>query len=150
LTTTLALLVLGKAPFQPSYLTFLPTKDYYQALVFIFPFFGLAAWLLMSSVAHVLIRLTHRECDFDLVLNIVGMSMLIPMPLLWLWDWTMIGLDRYNLATMAPPHALVQLWEAALGALGFRRTLKLGSAAAVAVALVINLIFVLLGSLFAR
>ena len=150
LTTTLTLLLLGKTPFQPSYLTFLPTEDYYQALVFIFPFFGLAAWLLMSSVAHALIRLAHTQCDFDLVLNIVGMSMIIPMPLLWLWDWTMIGLDRYNLATMAPAHALVQLWEAALGALGFRRILGLGTAAAVALTLVINLIFVLLGSLFAR
>ena len=49
LTTTLALLLLGKTPFQPSYLTFLPTENYYQTLVFLFPFFGLAAWLLMSG-----------------------------------------------------------------------------------------------------
>jgi hypothetical protein len=130
--------------------TFLPEEDYYRVLVLAFPLFGLAAWLLMSSAAHVLIRLAHRECDFDQVLNIVGMSMLIPMPLLWVWDWAMIGLDRYTLATMAPSHALVQLWEAALGAIGFRRVLRLGPVAAVTMALVINLIFVLLGSLFAR
>lgn len=62
LTTTLALLLLGKTPFQRSYLTFLPEENYYRVLVF--PFFGLAAWLLMSSVVHILIRLAHRECGF--------------------------------------------------------------------------------------
>jgi hypothetical protein len=78
------------------------------------------------------------------------MSMLIPMPLLWLWDWAMIGLERYTLVTMAPSHAVVQLWEAALGAIGFRRILRLSRVAAIALALVVNLVFVLLGSLFAR
>jgi hypothetical protein len=150
LTTTLALLVLEREPFQPSYLTFLPTEDYHRALLFFFPVFGLAAWLLMSSVAHLLIRLVGRPCDYDQVLNIVGMSMLIPMPLLWLWDWIMIALDAYTLAVMAPSHAIVQLWEAALAAIGFRRILNVSTAGAIALATLINTIFVLLGSLFAR
>jgi len=33
LTTTLALYLLGRTPFTPSYLTFLPTERYYQVLM---------------------------------------------------------------------------------------------------------------------
>jgi hypothetical protein len=150
LTTTLALLLLGREPFQPSYLTFLPTGDYYRALVFFFPVFGLVAWLLMSCVAYLSLRLAGRVCDFDQVLNIVGMSMLIPMPVLWLWDWLMIALDAYTLTIMAPSHAVVQIWEAGLAAVGFRRILNLSGASAIALAILINITFVLLGSLFAR
>jgi hypothetical protein len=150
LTTTLALLLLGRDPFWPSYLTFLPPERYYVVWVIAFPIFGLATWLLMGSIGHLALRLAGRQSDVDQVLNIVGMAMLIPMPLLWLWDWTMIALDAYQVATMAPSHALVQLWEAALGAVGFRRILGLGPGTALALAVAINLVFVLLGSLFSR
>jgi hypothetical protein len=150
LTTTLALLLLGREPFWPSYLTFLPPERYYAVLVFAFPIFGLVAWLLMGSIAHLALRLAGRQSDVDQILNIAGMAMLIPMPVLWLWDWAMIALDAYQVATMAPSHALVQVWEAALGAVGFRRILGLGPGTAIALAVAINLVFILMGSLFSR
>jgi hypothetical protein len=104
----------------------------------------------MGSIAHLALRLAGSQSDVDQILNIVGMAMLIPMPVLWLWDWTVIALDAYRVATMAPSHALVQLWETALGAVGFRRILGLGSATAIALAVAINVVFSLLGGLFSR
>ena len=59
----------------------------------------------MSGLAHILIRLAQKECALDQVLSTEGMAMLIPMPVVWLWDWTMIGLDTLTVATGAPLHA---------------------------------------------
>ena len=150
LTTTLALYLLDHLPFWPSYLTFLPTENYYAALIFFFPMFGLAAWLLMSAIAHIVLRLTGKASDFDMILNIVGMGMLVPMPFVWLWDWTMIALNSYQVATMAPSHAIAQLWEAIVESVGFKVALGLRTSFAVVLALTINCVYILLGAMFAR
>ncbi len=150
LTTTLALCLLGREPLVPSYLTFVPTTNYYAVLLFTFPLFGVAAWLLMSAVAYLMIRLIGREVDFDQVLNVVGIGMVIPMPVVWLWDWTMIGLDAYRLPTMAVSHAVFQMWETGIEAVGLRRVVGVKAPVAVGVAVVINLVYVLAGAIFAR
>jgi len=150
LTTTLALYLLGREPFYPSFLTFLPTGSYYAVLVFTFPLFGVVTWLLMGAVAYLILRLSRRESDFDQVLNVIGMGMLIPMPVMWLWDWTMIGLDAYKLPTMAVSHAVVQMWETGVEAVGLKRVLGLKVSLAIGVAVVINLVYVLMGAIFAR
>ncbi|MBM3240584.1 hypothetical protein FJZ31_30235 [Candidatus Poribacteria bacterium] len=82
LTTILALYLLGRVPFVPSNLAFLTTENYYSAEIFFLPIFGLVAWLLMSSSAHIVLRLAGKASDFDQILNIVGMGMLIPMPVM--------------------------------------------------------------------
>ncbi len=53
-------------------------KNYYLAEVFFLPIFGVTIWLLISALAHVGIRLAGKSSDFDRVLNIVGMGVLIP------------------------------------------------------------------------
>lgn len=83
LFVTFPLFLLGREPFYPSYLTFLATQNYYMAQVIFLPIFGLTIWLLMSACAHVVMRLAGKGSDFDLVLNIVGMGMLIPIPVVW-------------------------------------------------------------------
>ena len=93
---TLPLYLLGREPFTPSSLTFLATKNYYMAQVFFLPIFGVTTWLLMSAFAHVMLRLAGKESNFDQVLNIVGIGMLIPMPVTWVWDVTMIALHLYR------------------------------------------------------
>jgi hypothetical protein len=70
----------GREPFTPSSLTFLPARNYYMAQVFFLPIFGVTVWLLVSSFAHVVLRVAGKASNFDLVLNIVGIGMLIPMP----------------------------------------------------------------------
>jgi len=104
----------------------------------------------MSGLAHILIRLAQKECALDQILSTEGMAMLIPMPVVWLRNWTMIGLDTFAVATGAPFDAMVQVWVATLGPVGARTKLALGTTAAIALALLLNLVFALLASLFTR
>jgi hypothetical protein len=150
LIETFPLYLLGREPFAPSYLTFLSTKDYYKAEVFFLPLFGLALWLLMSGLAHVLVRVAGKGSDMDRILNIVGLGMLIPMPVLWACDIAMIALNIFVLPWSAISHATVQLWEASLEALGFIRLLRLRILPAILLALVINALYIGLANIFAR
>jgi Yip1 domain len=144
------LYLLGRKPFAPSYLTFLSTKDYYRAEVFFLPLFGLTLWLLMSALAHVLLRVAGKGSDMDRILNIVGLGMLIPMPVLWACDVAMIALNIFTLPWSAIIHATVQVWEAGLQALGFRRLLGLRILPAILLALLINALYIGLAMIFAR
>jgi len=84
------------------------------------PIFGLVAWLLASAVIYLILRLTHQDSNFDRVLNVVGWGKLIPMPVVWLWDWSALGLGLYQLIIMAITHSLFELWEAWLTGVGLR------------------------------
>jgi hypothetical protein len=150
LFVALPLALLRRTPFQPSYLAFIPEESYYLALIFTFPLFGVVTWLLMSGCAHLLLRFSSHHTDFDQVANIVGMSMLIPVPIILAWDLSMILADAYELVTMAPSHSLFQVWETILGIVGFKCVLGLGTRPAVLVAITANLIYVLTGALFSR
>ena len=154
ITTTLIeplpLYVLGRQPFVPSYLTFLSTKDYYRAEIFFLPLFGVVLWLLMSGLAHVLLRVAGKGSDMDRILNIVGLGMLIPMPVLWACDIAMIALNLFTLPWSAISHATVQVWEAGLEALGFSRLLRLRILPAILLALLINALYIGLAMIFAR
>jgi hypothetical protein len=80
LLVTLPLALLGRTPFTPSYLEFIRTDEYYRVWVFVLPLFGVVTWLLMSSFAQLVLRLSAHHTDFDRIANVVGMAMLIPMP----------------------------------------------------------------------
>ncbi len=147
---TFPLFLLGREPFYPSSLTFLATRNYYIAQVFFLPIFGVTIWLLMSAFAHVALRLARKSSDFDLVLNIVGVGMLIPMPVTWAWDISMIALHWYLLPVMAISHSIIQLWEASIEAVGFVRLLRLRVVPAISLALVINAIYIALAGIFIR
>jgi hypothetical protein len=149
-TTGLLSWLLGRRPIAPSYLTFMPPVTDRPAWILLSLAFGAGIWLLMSATAHVIFRLAGRPCDFDRVLNIVGLGMLIPMPAVWAWDWAMLGLDAFNAPVMGVSHALFQAWETGLEAVGFRRVLGVGSLPAVAVAIGINMLFILLAMIFVR
>jgi hypothetical protein len=150
LTTTLSSHLLGRVPFTPSRLTFLATDSYFGAEIFFLPLFGLAIWLLGSGVVHSTLRLTGTACEYDLVLNTVGMGMLIPMPVVWLWDWTMIALDSYRLTVMAVSHSLFALWGVVLYTLGFKRMLGLRVMPAFAFAIIITALYIAVAMIFIR
>jgi len=150
LFVALPLALLKHTPFQPSYLIFIKDENYYRMLVCLFPVFGVFTWLLMSSCAHVGLRLFSRQTEFDRIANVIGMSMLIPMPIVWTWDLTMIVTGAYALAPMAVSHALFQVWETALGALGLKRVTGLNTRTSVSVGIGVNLTYVLMGALFSR
>jgi hypothetical protein len=150
LLVTLPLYLLGRQPFAPSSLGFLATNSYYQAQVFFLPLFGLGIWLLMSAVAHVALRLAGKESHFDLVLNMIGMGMLIPMPLTWAWDIATISLNWYLMPVMAISHSVVQLWETTIEAVGFVTLLRVRPIPAASLALAINVLYVAFAMIFVR
>ena len=88
LTTVEPLRRRKRLPFWRSYLPFLPDERYYAAERCFLPLFGLGAWLAMSGLAHQVLRRSRTPAPFAQVLNIVGVGMLIPVPPLWLWDWS--------------------------------------------------------------
>lgn len=149
-TSILALLLLGREPFTESSLAFLPTRGYYLAEVFFLPVYGVTAWLLMAGMAHLVIRLSRAPGSMDRTLNIIGFGMLAPMLVLWPVDWLMIATSTYALPQVAITHALAQIWEAAIEAIGFHRVLGIGAWLAVALALAINVTYVLLAMIFVR
>ncbi|MBN1483395.1 MAG: hypothetical protein JXA37_01625 [Chloroflexia bacterium] len=120
LTSILALQLLGRRPFVPPYVTFLDGAHYYRAEVLFLPLFGLAAWLLASALVYLLLRLARIDADVDWIMNVIGFSLLVVMPVVWLVDWTAIALDVYGAGFTIPVHALVSLWEIALMSIGFK------------------------------
>lgn len=102
LTSVLALHLLGRTPFAPSYLTFLSTENYYAAEIFHLPAFGLAAWLLGGGVVRLCLRLTGNPSNFDWILNVIGFGLLIVMPAVWFLDWSAIALDVYGVGVSHP------------------------------------------------
>ena len=150
LLVSLPLALLGRVPFEPSYIEFIQEKHYYTVLVFMFPVFGIIAWLLMSSFAHLILRLSSHHTDFDQIANVAGMSMLIPMPIVWVWDLTMIMTGAYGLVTMGISHTIIQIWETIIGTIGLKRVVGLRTRTAILVAIAINLIYVLMGGFFSR
>lgn len=150
LLVTLPLYLLGRQPFSPSSLTFLSARNYYMAQVFFLPIFGVTVWLLMSSFAHVVLRVAGKASNCDQVLNIVGIGMLIPMPVTWAWDVSMVALHLYQLPVMAISHSIIQLWEASIETIGFIMLLRLKILPAIMLALVINAIYIALAMIFIR
>lgn len=150
LLVALPLALLGRTPFTPPYLSFIQEEDYYRVLVFLLPVFGVFTWLLMSAFAQLVLRLSSHDTDFDRIANVAGISMLIPMPVVWAWDLTMILTGGYGLVVMAISHSIFQIWETVLGIIGLKRVVGLGTRASVLVAVAINLIYVLMGALFSR
>lgn len=121
-----------------------------MAQVFFLPIFGVTVWLLMSSFAHVVLRVAGKASNCDQVLNIVGIGMLIPMPVTWAWDVSMVALHLYQLPVMAISHSIIQLWEASIETIGFIMLLRLKILPAIMLALVINAIYIALAMIFIR
>ncbi|MEW6195001.1 MAG: hypothetical protein AB1521_07595 [Bacteroidota bacterium] len=150
LTSILASHLLGRLPFESSYLTFLSMENYYLIEIFFLPAFGFTVWLLGSAIVHITLRLTKKASDFDLILNIIGFGFLIPMPVIWLWDWTMIALNSCELTVMAVSHSSFAFWEAILFSVGFKKILGLRLLLAVSLAIITMTVYVLLAIIFVR
>ena len=78
------------------------------------------------------------------------MGMLIPMPAVWLWDWTTIALDWYKTTVMAASHAAFALWGAMLYAIGFKKVLGLRTSLAGGLAAAITGLYIGLAVIFVR
>ena len=124
-TSILALEILNKRPFVPPYVTFLDEANYYQAEVFFLPLFGVVVWLLAGALIYLILKLTRYDNNIDWILNVIGFSLLVVMPVVWLLDWVTIALDVYGADFTIPIHAAVSVWEVALMAIGFKKIERL-------------------------
>ena len=115
--------LLGRQPPTPSYLTFIPTDQYYIALIWLTPLVFMAQWLLGAVVVHVVLRLSNRPRDIDQILNLTGMAGLVIAAFLIVWDWLWFvvgGTNRYFLGTS---HLIVDIWWFVIMVIGLKRTL---------------------------
>lgn len=151
LTSILALWLLDFHPFVPPYLSFVDEADYYLAEIFFLPIFGIGAWLLSSALCHLILRLLGRASDLDWIMTVIGFSLLIVMPLVWLLDWTGIAFGFYGAAYTIPLHAGISIWEIALMGIGFKRLRGVNFGFALALgALVKAGVYIPLAALFIR
>lgn len=150
LTEMLPLARLRRRPFSTPRLVLGRSAVYDARDITLLPVFGFAVWGLMSAVAHASLRLLGRPARFGQVLNVIGMGMLIPMPVLWAWDWLAIARNAWQPVPMAISHALVELWEAALFAVGLKRLFGVRPALAAVVGLLLGGVYVLAARLVIR
>jgi hypothetical protein len=125
LTSILALHLLSFKPFVSSYLIFLTDSNYYLAEIFFLPVFGIGAWLLSSSLIYLILRISGRESNIDWIMNVIGYSLLVVMPVVWLLDWTGIAFGFYGANFTIPIHAGISVWEVTLMGIGFNKVGKL-------------------------
>ena len=119
----LPLSLMGRVPPTPSHLSFLPTEQYYAALIWLAPVVLIAEQLMQAAVIHVVIRLTGRPSNFDQIVNIVGMSALVVGAFLLVWDWLWLasgGMDQYFLGYS---HLVISLWAVVISVIGLKRIL---------------------------
>lgn len=151
LTSILALCLINFRPFVPPYLNFLTESNYYRAEVFFLPVFGVGAWLLSSALVHLILRISGRESTIDWIMNVIGFSLLVVMPLVWILDWSGIAFGFYGATFTIPIHAMVSFWEIGLMAIGFRRMENLSWAGALILGFVVKAgVYIPLAAIFIR
>jgi hypothetical protein len=151
LTSILGLYLIDFQPFVSPFLSFLNESDYYQAEIFFLPVFGIAAWLLSSALVHLILRISGRESAIDWIMNVIGFSLLVVMPVVWLLDWAGIVFGFYGADFTIPIHALVSIWEVALMAIGFTRMDGIGWVGAAVLGLIVKAgVFIPLAAIFIR
>jgi hypothetical protein len=99
---------------------------------------------------HVILRLSRRASDFDKILNIIGFGMLIPMPVLWIWDQAMIAMNSYQMTVMATIHTIFQVWEILIESLGLTKILGIKISLSIGLVVFSNIVFILGAMLFMR
>ena len=119
----LPLALMGRIPPEPSYLSFLPTEQYYYHLVWLSPVVFGAQWLLWSGLTHVVLRLTGRRSNIDQILNIYGMSTIVVGAFLLVWDWALLALGGADPYVFGISHLVIVLWSVAIQTIGLRRIL---------------------------
>jgi len=115
--------LMGRVPPTPSYLPFIPTDNYYAALIGLTPVVLMLQMLVIASFLHVGIRFSGRPSDFDQILNVVGMAALVVGAVLIPWDWIWFAVGGVGQYFLGISHLVISLWAALLTVLGLRRTL---------------------------
>ncbi|KPK83697.1 MAG: hypothetical protein AMS27_12085 [Bacteroides sp. SM23_62_1] len=146
----LPLVILGKEPTSPSWLTFLPTTDYYLASVFFVPFFFYFQWFLLSAFIHLVIRLSGLQSNIDHILNITGFNSLVVGAFILVWDWIWILTGWHNPPLLGISHLIIDTWYIIITSACFIRILNLKPITAVLLNLLWIVVAVPIAMLFMR
>jgi hypothetical protein len=118
----LPLALMRRVPPAPSFLSFIPTEQYYTALIFLSPLVLMTEMLLQVAFVHVGLRLAGCPGNFDQLLNVVGMSALVVGAVLIPWDWFWVLTGWGNQILLGISHLVISLWAALIAFLALRRT----------------------------
>jgi len=121
----LPLAVMGRRPPTPSFLTFIATDKYYQALIWLTPLVFLMQWLLGSAVIHLTLRLGKQKSNMDQILNLTGMSSIVIAAVLLVWDWFWYFLGGMNQYVLGVSHLLMDIWWFVLIVTGLNRNMEI-------------------------
>jgi hypothetical protein len=115
--------LLRRQPPTPSYLTFIPTDQYYMALVGLTPLVFMTEWLLGAVVVHVVLRLGKLPSDIDQILNLTGMASLVVAAFLIVWDWLWLVVGGTNQYLLGISHLIIDVWWFVIMVVGLKRIL---------------------------
>ena len=115
--------LMGWQPPTPSFIPIFSTEHYYRTLIFIGPLVFLAQWLMGSALMHVVLRLTRRRSDMDLILNILGMTTLAIAAVILAWDWLCIAAGWGDQYFLGISHLIIDTWGIAIAVVAFKRLL---------------------------
>jgi len=147
----LPLYLLGVKPSPPSYLTFVPTENYYAASMIIFPLYNVAIWLLFSAIVYVILRLGGWKSDIDQILNIGGIAGLVFQPVISLFDWIGVVLGWHSLpVVLGISHLCIDIWVIVWVAKGYNKILGLPIWLSAGLTLLVTIVNVPLAMLFLR
>ncbi len=147
----LPLYLLDVKPSPPSYLTFVPTENYYAASMIIYPLYNLAIWLLFGAFVYVILRLGGWKSDIDQILNLGGIGGLVFQPVLSLLDWIEFALGLHNAPmVLGISHLVIDLWLIVWMAKGYNKILGLPTWLGAALILLVIIVAVPLNALFLR
>jgi hypothetical protein len=113
--------LLGRQPPTPSYLTFIPSDQYYITLIWLTPLVFMAEWLLGAVVIHVGLRLSKLQSDIDQILNLTGMAGLVIAAFLVVWDWFWFAMGGANQYFLGISHLIIDIWWLVLVVNGLKR-----------------------------
>lgn len=119
----LPIYLMGWQPPTPSFIPIFSTEHYYRTLIFIGPLLFLAHWLMEGALMHVVLRLTRRRSDIDLILNIVGMTSLAIAAVILAWDWLCIAAGWGDQYFLGISHLIIDGWGIVIAVVAFKRLL---------------------------
>lgn len=119
----LPLSLLGRQPSTSSYISLFSTETYYTNMIWLQPLVLLIEFFAMCTAAHLILRLTVRRSDIDLIINLIGMSALIVGAFLVVWDWLYVLLGGSSDIFLGISHWIIAQWATAIMVIGFKRYL---------------------------
>jgi hypothetical protein len=128
--------LMNRQPPTPSYLTFFPTENYYQVLIWLTPIIFMVQGLLGAAVIHVCLRLRKIRSNYDQILNITGMSALVVSTILVVWDWLWFFIGDADQFFLGISHLIIDIWWFVLVVTSLDRIMKVSRRSGIVVSII--------------